>query len=85
MNAGSKYFDINVLKDAIWSVEAREDGFGTEWIELSYPKRDTLTILIKEKASQTPPEVYLSRRLILNFTVNGILTQVLVTQNGLVE
>ena len=85
MNAGSKYFDISILKDAVWSVEAREDGFGTEWIELSYPKRDTLTILIQEKASQTPPEVYLSRRLILNFTVNGIITQVLVTQNGLVD
>jgi hypothetical protein len=85
-NAGTKYYGINILKNFNWSVTKIDLGYGTDWIDITTPSGTRATevvIRIEEKASQSAPQVYQPRYMILRFNFDGIYREVTIVQNGL--
>ena len=85
-NAGVKYYGINILKNFNWSVTKIDLGYGTDWIDITTPSGTRATevvIRIEEKATQSAPQVYQPRYMILRFNFDGIYREVTIVQNGL--
>lgn len=85
-NAGTKYYGINILKNIDWSVTKIDLGYGTDWIDITTPSGTRATevvIRIEEKATQSAPQVYQPRYMILRFNFDGIYREVTIVQNGL--
>jgi hypothetical protein len=85
-NAGTKYYGINILKNFNWSVTKIDLGYGTDWIDITTPSGTRATevvIRIEEKATQSAPQVYQPRYMILRFNFDGIYREVTIVQNGL--
>jgi hypothetical protein len=86
VNSGVKYYTINILKNEPWSVSKVDIGFGTSWVNItttSGVSSGECVIRVEEKVSQSPPQVYQSRSIILRFNFNGVIRDFSVTQNGL--
>jgi uncharacterized delta-60 repeat protein len=67
-NAGSKYFGFTLFSDGDWTITKVDDGFGTSWLDVLTPsgsKSSSIELFCQEKASQTPPAVYLPRTMYL--------------------
>lgn len=88
-NAGWKYYGINILKNKSWSITKVNTGDGVDWVTITTKTSGfgptEVVILIKEKASQIPPAVYLSRSMNIKITVDGVDYIIPITQNGLEE
>lgn len=86
MNAGMKYYELYVSSNTDWVVEKVNLGFGTDWIDILTPignGSSSVQILINEKASQTGPEVYLSRKMAIKVRSGYIEKWVNILQTGL--
>jgi hypothetical protein len=85
-NAGTKYYGVNVNTDSSWSVVLEDDGYGTDWVEVTTPSgvgSSEVVFRVLEKASQTPPEVYEPRTMIINILINGEYYPITLIQYGL--
>jgi hypothetical protein len=87
-NAGVKYYGINILKNFNWSVTKIDLGYGTDWIDITTPSGTRATevvIRIEEKTTQSAPQLYQPRYMILRFNFSGVLRDVTIVQNGLLQ
>jgi hypothetical protein len=85
-NAGTKYYGINILSNSDWEVIKIDLGFDTDWIEILTPNgsgNTQIQILINEKASQTGPETFLSRKMAIKIKSGTIEKFVNILQTGL--
>jgi hypothetical protein len=88
-NAGKKYYSININTNVSWTITKSDDGFGTDWVELLTPNGvggSECVFIVEEKASQSEPEVYEPRTMILNISTDELDdVEIFITQNGLEE
>jgi hypothetical protein len=88
-NAGKKYYSINLNTNLEWYITKTDDGFGTDWIDVLTPSGNgssEIVFIVNQKASQTPPEVYDSRTMILTITNDDWGTiDIFINQFGLLE
>lgn len=86
-NAGVKYFSVNILKNQAWSASTVDLGYGTDWITIMTPSGTSsseFVFRVEDKTNQSAPDLYQPRYLTIRFNFDGILRDVLVTQNGLI-
>lgn len=88
--ASGRYLGVMVNRSK-WSAQKLDDGFGTDWIDITTPTGTTnpgeLVMYVNEKAMQLPPEVYLDRTMRIRvYFDNGTNSSILIiTQKGLIE
>ena len=88
--ASGRYLGVDVNR-GFWSAQKLDDGFGTDWIDITTPSGTTnpgeLVMYVHEKAMQLPPEVYQDRTMRIRvYYDKGTTSSILViTQKGLLE
>ena len=87
MNAGSKYFGINIITKDDWSLSNLIDyGYGTDWVEFDISGgtgSNEFVFKVKDKTNQTAPDVNNPRFLTMLIKIGDINYGINVTQNGL--
>jgi hypothetical protein len=86
VNVGSKYYGIDITSNSDWTMTKMDLGWGTDWIDLLTPNgsgNTELQIYIKDKTSQTAPQLNQDRVMGIKVKSGDIEKWITIRQKGL--